>query len=288
MVHGHPLGNVSIVACGVALFLFPIAASAGNNRGIKKVDGCATAYGRAKDRQAAGDLMEARDLLLGCIRPACEIGLQQQCTELYTQLDSDIPSVVPVVTDSAGVPLVDVQVMMDGEVLAARIGGQALPVNPGLHEFSFRANGAVFATQQLMVLQGQRNRPLLASPLATVRPEAAMATPSTADASPPASRGAETPGGSADGPRRVSLVPFVAGGFAGAATVALLVLFGKQDASSVVTDGSIGLSAGALIVATWLFAADRARAEPSPLPTGVVVDVQPSRSSASVSLARAF
>src|ERR1019366_6867964 len=197
------VGNASIAACGAALLLFTRAADAGNDKGIKKSDECATAYERATDRQAAGALREARDLLLGCARPVCEVGLREQCTNLYSQLDSDIPSVVPVVTDGAGATLVDVQVTMDGEVLASRIGGQALPVDPGLHEFSFSANGAVFATQKLMILQGQRDRRILVSSPATVPPEAAMATPASA------SQGAEMPVASAGDQRAVSPYAFV-------------------------------------------------------------------------------
>ena len=288
MVQRHRVRSASIFAFGAALLLFPNAANAGNRTGTERLDECAAAYARAKDRQAAGQLKEARDLLLGCISPACEIGLQQQCTNLYTQLDSDIPSIVPVVTDGAGAPLVDVQVTMDGTVLASHIGGQALLVDPGVHEFTFSANGVVFATQKLMILQGQRNRPILGSLLAMVPPEAAVATPSAADASTAASRGAEAPAGSTDGARPASPYAFVTGGLAGATTGALLILFRKGDESSVITDGFIGLSVGALIIATWLFAADRAKAGPGPPRTGFVVDVRPSLTSASVSLTRAF
>jgi hypothetical protein len=44
--------------------------------------------------------------------------------------------------------------------LTSRIDGRSLPVDPGLHEFSFTSEGRVLATQKVMILQGQRNRPI--------------------------------------------------------------------------------------------------------------------------------
>jgi hypothetical protein len=81
-------------------------------------------------------------MLLTCAKATCGGLLKQQCTNLYMQLESDIPSVVPLVTDDAGAPRVDVQVTMDGEVLTSRLDGRSLRVDPGLHEFSFSADTA--------------------------------------------------------------------------------------------------------------------------------------------------
>jgi hypothetical protein len=79
------------------------------------------------------------------------------------QLDADTPSVVPLVTDDTGSPRVDVQVTMDGELVASKLDGVSLSIDPGMHEFSFSSGGNVFATQKILVLQGQRNRPIAVS-----------------------------------------------------------------------------------------------------------------------------
>jgi hypothetical protein len=47
---------------------------------------------------------------------------------------------------------------MDGEPFAQQLDGRALSVDPGMHEFAFAADGVVFATQKIMIVQGQRNR----------------------------------------------------------------------------------------------------------------------------------
>jgi hypothetical protein len=86
--------------------------------------------------------------------------LRQECTNSYVQLDTDIPSVVPVVTDDKGVPRELVEVRMDGELLTSKLDGHGLPVDPGKHEFTFTMDGNVVSTQKVMIVQGQRNRPV--------------------------------------------------------------------------------------------------------------------------------
>jgi hypothetical protein len=127
----------------------------------KKPNACTAAYESANSSEASAHLREAKRLLLLCAKPACGDLLLRECTTRYTQLDSDIPTVVPLATDRAGSPRVDVQVTMDGELLASRLDGKALPVDPGMHAFSFSSGDELLATQEVMIVQGQRNRPLL-------------------------------------------------------------------------------------------------------------------------------
>src|SRR5262249_41347971 len=126
---------------------------------------------------------EAKELLLACAKPACGTFLSQKCAAKYMQLDADIPSIVPLVTDDTGMPRVDVQVAMDGELLVSKLDGVALPVDPGMHEFSFSSNNNVFATQKILVIQGQRNRPVaVALPTADRFGLAPVAPPSELEA----------------------------------------------------------------------------------------------------------
>jgi hypothetical protein len=121
---------------------------------------CASTYGTAVQLEQSGKLRQARDLLLACANTPCTGLVRQQCWTRYAQLESDIPSVVPLVTGDDGDPRVDVQVSIDNEPLTSRIDGRSLPVDPGLHEFSFTSDGRVLATQKVLILQGQRNRPI--------------------------------------------------------------------------------------------------------------------------------
>jgi hypothetical protein len=119
---------------------------------------CVTAFRKAKEHEGAGKLQESKDQLMSCAQAPCSSFIRQQCSSKYNQLESDTPSVVLIVTDASGSPRGDVQVRMDGELFAQQLDGRALAVDPGMHEFSFAADGVVFATQKIMIVQGQRNR----------------------------------------------------------------------------------------------------------------------------------
>jgi hypothetical protein len=119
---------------------------------------CAAAYNTAREREQSGHLVAAGQLFLTCAKTTCGGALWQDCATRYTQLRAQTPSVIPLVTDDAGQPRVDVEVKMDGAVLISRLDGRSLPVDPGTHEFSFSAQGAVFASQRVTLQNGQRNR----------------------------------------------------------------------------------------------------------------------------------
>ena len=251
---------IGVAACATALALSSTTASGAGPAGKKNgpAAACAAAYKDAEDSIEAGHLREAREALMACAKPVCGPVLLQQCTSKYTRLDLDIPSIVPVVNDESGTPRVDVQVSVDGEVIAAKLTGQAVPLNPGLHEFTFSADGTVFATRKVLVVEGQRNRPLVVSlgPAETAQcktekadkepakgdQENAKATTGTTLEQPPsdpptsetkASHDADPPDAPAiERPQQSrSVAPYVLGaaGLAAVGAGALLVYWGKQD-----------------------------------------------------------
>ncbi|HXI56984.1 MAG TPA: hypothetical protein VNO55_13045 [Polyangia bacterium] len=140
-------------------------------------------YKNAQRRAHAGRLREAKDLMMKCASASCGSFLLHACTSRYTQLDADIPSVVPLVADGSGQPLADVQVVMDGQLLTDKLDGHALPVDPGRHEFSFIVRGENIDTQTLLIATGQRNRPLSTALPATG--EASHRKSTVAAAAPP-------------------------------------------------------------------------------------------------------
>jgi hypothetical protein len=121
---------------------------------------CSNVYNNAVELEQAGKLRQARAMLLSGAKAQCIAPVRQQCIKRYTQLESEIPSVVPIVTSEDGEPRVDVQVTIDNELVTNRLDGRALPLDPGLHEFTFSTEGKVIATEKIMIVQGQRNRPI--------------------------------------------------------------------------------------------------------------------------------
>ena len=86
--------------------------------------------------------------------------MQRECSARYTRLEADIPSVVPLVTDNAGEPRVLVEMRVDGRLVTSRLDGRAIPIDPGKHQVSFSTDDGVFATRDILVVQGERNRPI--------------------------------------------------------------------------------------------------------------------------------
>ena len=145
-------------SAGPLLFAAPARAAA---TATKQKPACAVALERARESEQGGHLRRARDQLAGCAKVACGAALLQECTSRYTRLDlDDIPSIVPVVTDESGARRVDVQVEMDGEVLASRLDAQPIQVDPGVHEFSFATTSGArgTATLKTLIVEGQRGR----------------------------------------------------------------------------------------------------------------------------------
>jgi hypothetical protein len=253
---------------------------------------------------------------------------------------------VLVATDVAGAPRADVRVKMDGNVFAPELNGKALPVDPGLHEFAFSADGRVFATMKVLIVQGQRNRVISASmakrgdeKTAAVPVPAAAATPAPpepgnngdkgdsegvsggkiASEKPASQRRSEgAPGGDVDvggasndrGPNSggTSWFAYTLGvtGLAAVGAGALLTYWGNHDNSLLsqcspncepssidhirrlylASDIAFGGGALAIGLATVLFATSHSSAAPPRAAYGV--EVQPVRSGALASFAKAF
>jgi hypothetical protein len=130
----------------------------------REIRACAATHTRAQELERAGHLRQASLALATCARAACGAFIQHECTVRHAQLEAEMPSVVPLASDAAGLPLLDVQVTMDGQALASRLDGRAIAIDPGLHEFVFRLPGGTVVTEKIVIAQGQRNRPLAVGP----------------------------------------------------------------------------------------------------------------------------
>jgi hypothetical protein len=216
---------------------------------------CGTTWKDAEARSDVGRLREARDLLRACAKPECG-STSTVCAVKLERLESEIPTVVPVVTNESGLPILDVMFSADGELLASRLDGRGLAINPGLHTFSFSTSElGVFSSQTILIVQGERNRPILVSMQKGGSPSTAgTAATSKSGAPEKGTAGAPTTEGSlpkeaADAPapaletaspaengleskkRGASPWPYVIGGL-GLASVgagALLTIWGRQD-----------------------------------------------------------
>src|SRR5438045_2209123 len=156
MFHKRLTGR--LVPFGFCVAVISLTAATARSERLGDERACMGAFKTAREREESGRLQQAKDLLMSCAQAPCGGFIRQQCANKYNQLESDTPSVVLIVTDPTGAPRADVQVRMDGEIFARQLDGRALTVDPGMHEFSFVADGVVFGSQKVMIVQGQRNR----------------------------------------------------------------------------------------------------------------------------------
>jgi hypothetical protein len=124
----------------------------------RRENACVGAWRSAEEMVKAGHMREAKVSMLKCAQASCSALLRKECTRRVAEIESDIPSIVPIVTDASGDTLTDVSVSMDDESLATRIDGRALLVDPGAHEFTFKTSEGVLASYKTVIAQGQRNR----------------------------------------------------------------------------------------------------------------------------------
>lgn len=158
----------SVAVAGVLICLSPAAFAKKEKRERRSgapeaVAACVDNYKTGLENEQSGKLRQARELFIKCSKASCGSPLREECTTRFTQLSTDIPSVVPMVTDDAGGPQTDVEVRVDGERLTSSLDGHSFLLDPGVREFSFSKDGRVFATQRVMIIQGQRNRLISAS-----------------------------------------------------------------------------------------------------------------------------
>jgi hypothetical protein len=178
--------NVCAIAFGVA---FLSAAPASAKESARSACASATeTYKSAVQSEKAGHWRDAYAGAKECAQTTLCAGLMLKCTSLLDKLVSETPTIIPFVVDALGEPKVDVEVKMDGALLTSRLDGRGLPVDTGVHVFTFSTDAGVFATEKIMVFEGQRNRPIAVT----------IASTATAGAPEEAGKGGPIPGSGLD------------------------------------------------------------------------------------------
>lgn len=227
---------------------------------------CIDAYERAQELRRDGKLIEARGALVTCSQAGCPAAATADCGPWLTQVEASLPSVVIGARDASGHEVLDVRVLVDGQLLLPALAGKSVPVDPGVHTFRFEPSAGAAVEERVSILEGEKNRKLTvtfgAPPAAsTAGAGLSSAPPAPADGSP------------------VRPVPTLAWGLFGLGlaglavfTVAGAVSLGDEsdlrdtcaprcaedDVSAirvkhVVADIGLGVGVASLGVATWLY-----------------------------------
>lgn len=103
-------------------------------------------------------LRAERRSLLVCAAQSCPNAVRKECMRRVEQVDAAMPTVVFAAKDENGRDLSEVQVTMDGEVLADRLDGTALAVDPGAHTFVFETAGQQPVKKELVAREAVKDR----------------------------------------------------------------------------------------------------------------------------------
>lgn len=120
-------------------------------------EACADASEKGQLLRIHGKLREARTQFLACVKDACPAVVRKDCGQFLVDVEAATPTVVLAVRDEKG-DLTDVRVTANGQVIADRLEGKSIAMDPGVYELRFEAKGHVSATQKVVVREGERNR----------------------------------------------------------------------------------------------------------------------------------
>jgi hypothetical protein len=201
-------------------------------RAADETGACVAAYERSQVLRRDHKLGRAREELRVCARAACPALVRNDCVNWLDQVQTAFPSLaIRAVKD--GNDVAKVRVTQDNEVVATRLDGTSLEVEPGEHGFRFETDGAAPVTMTVVVREGEKDRVV---PVAFVSPHHRAAGSEAA------------PGDAGPSSRPIPVGVFVLGGVgvAGIATFAALGSIGKSDENSLRTSCSPNCSPGAI------------------------------------------
>jgi uncharacterized membrane protein YgcG len=152
----RPIQSVSAAAVIATLLALPLAAHAAD----PTTADCLAANNRSIDLRNNHRLRLARGQLLICAANNCPADIRKECTRRVDEVNGQIPTVIFEAKDAAsGKELSAVKVMMDGELIAERLEGTAISIDPGTHTFVFETAGQAPVTMaDVIIVQSQKDR----------------------------------------------------------------------------------------------------------------------------------
>ncbi|MCC6900377.1 MAG: hypothetical protein IT377_15470 [Polyangiaceae bacterium] len=98
---------------------------------------CIAAHAGVQRARARQRLSEAREHAQTCGSAECPDVIRDECSTWLTELANEQPTIVLAARDEAGRTVTNVTVRLGDKVLARRIDGQPIEIDPGLHTLRF-------------------------------------------------------------------------------------------------------------------------------------------------------
>jgi hypothetical protein len=198
---------------------------------------CVASSAASIESRSAHKLRAERGQLLVCAAASCPADIQRECIRRLDGVTAAIPTMIFEVRDSAGNDLSRVKVTVDGALLADRLDGFSLPVDPGVHTFVFESAGQT-VQKQLVIHESEKKR---REPISFGTMSQSEEAPQLAPTQPPAPLALARDGHSGLGMRKKLAIT---AGALGAAGLGAGVLFGalawsKRDSAREVCPDTV-------------------------------------------------
>jgi hypothetical protein len=93
-----------------------------------------------------------------CSAEGCPKVVQHDCVQWLAEVTSALPSIVLGARDADGNDVLELRVLSDGRLLAEKLDGKALFINPGPHVLRFEPVNRAPFEQTVIVRTGEKNR----------------------------------------------------------------------------------------------------------------------------------
>lgn len=174
-----------------------VVASAWPATAAADVKACLDAAEEGQKLRDSGAYRHARERFIACAADECPGEVRKGCVGWLGELDKLIPTVV-FGARAHGKEVSDVRVSVDGELVAERIDGKPVALDPGEHHFRFERPGETAIDETAVVMAGEKERLIAVQfgvdllPLPPP-PPTPTAIPMEPKAAPVASRAQSTP-----------------------------------------------------------------------------------------------
>jgi hypothetical protein len=118
---------------------------------------CTEAYEQGQILRRKGELVHAYEQLLVCARE-CSPALRKDCLQWYAEVEVALPSIVVAAHTRDGVDVVDARVSIDDRVIAEKLDGRGIPVDPGAHTLRVERAGMPAVERKIVVREGEKLR----------------------------------------------------------------------------------------------------------------------------------
>jgi hypothetical protein len=117
---------------------------------------CTKSYENAQILKKKREFLSARKELVTCIRE-CPAVVQRECGQWLEGLEPLVPSIV-IHAEVAGEDRTEVKVELDGKVIAEKIDGNRIDLDPGQHDLKFSLAGFPPVKKNLVMHEGEQLR----------------------------------------------------------------------------------------------------------------------------------